>query len=253
MRIALLMVVMFACAPLRAEGSHASSSDSHTVASAFQHLKKSHGGQSQSALFVDRIEYQGSDSANGWLIDASAWWGTDEQKLWLNLEAGYDQDASRFDDQEIELLYNRSVAPFWDAKIGLRYDAATQGARNAIVAGFHGLAPYWVETDVELALDTDGSLFAGLEAEYDWRLSQRLVLQSRLEFDSVLAGAGDETGSGFQSLSAEVRLAYALNPMLAVYAGASSQHLFDAEARERREAGGPTHDLKFVAGFSFWY
>ena len=46
-----------------------------------------------------------------------------------------------------------------------------------------GLAPYWFEIDAAAFLSEDGEASARLEAEYELRFTQRLILQPRMELN----------------------------------------------------------------------
>ena len=46
-----------------------------------------------------------------------------------------------------------------------------------------GLAPYWFEIDAAAFISEDGDASARLEAEYELRFTQRLILQPRMELN----------------------------------------------------------------------
>jgi copper resistance protein B len=72
------------------------------------------------------------------------------------------------------------VGPYFDLQAGVRYDLAPKGRSYAAV-GFEGLAPYWFELQGAAYLSDRGEVSARAEASYDLRLTQKLILQPRVE------------------------------------------------------------------------
>ena len=170
---------------------------------------------------ADRLEYQSKHEDGLW--DLQGWVGGDLHKFWWKTEGEFDGDA------ELQLLYSRAVSPFWDLQFGLRQDFDPD--ESYAVVGFQGLAPQWFEIDVAAFLSEDGDLTARIEAEYEWLLTQRLVLQPRAE---VNVGEDDEFAIG-------LRLRYEIRRKLAPYIGISYRNTeIDDYA-------------SFVAGARFWF
>ncbi len=94
-----------------------------------------------------------------------------------NLADGRD----KVEEAETELLYSRNIASFWDLQMGIRHDFKPDPDRTFAAFGIQGLAPYWFEMEATAYLSEDGDLSAALEVEYDLLLTQRLILQPRLE------------------------------------------------------------------------
>ena len=70
-----------------------------------------------------------------------------------------------------------------------------------------GLAPYWFEIDAAAFLSEKGDLTARFEAEYDQRITNRLILQPRVEFDLAAQDIPEiGVGSGLSSIEAGLRL-----------------------------------------------
>lgn len=72
-------------------------------------------------------------------------------------------------------LWNRALDPWWNLQAGLRQDFGTGPDRTYAVLGVKGLAPYWFEIDGALFVSNKGDVTARIEAEYDQRLTRRLV------------------------------------------------------------------------------
>src|SRR3546814_1034506 len=64
-----------------------------------------------------------------------------------------------------------------------RHDFRTGPDRSYAVLGVQGLAPYWFEVDGALFLSDKGDVTARFEAEYDQRLTQKLILQPAAELN----------------------------------------------------------------------
>ena len=76
-----------------------------------------------------------SKSIAAWRADG--WIGTDYNRFAWRAE-GSRRDG-RLEDAEVQALYSRYVAPFWDLQLGLRRELKPQ-ARNYGVIGVRGLA-----------------------------------------------------------------------------------------------------------------
>lgn len=61
---------------------------------------------------------------------------------------------------ELQLLYGRLIAPFWDAQIGLRLDVEygdhSPQTRAFPALGVQGLAPYWFELEPSIFISQAG-------------------------------------------------------------------------------------------------
>src|SRR3546814_3951308 len=72
----------------------------------------------------------------------------------------------------------RALDPWWNLQAGVRHDFRAGRDRSYAVLGVQGLAPYWFEVDGALFLSDKGDVTARIEAEYDLRLTQKLILRS---------------------------------------------------------------------------
>ncbi|HCJ17166.1 MAG TPA: copper resistance protein CopB, partial [Hyphomonas sp.] len=141
------------------------------------------------------------------------------------------------EEAEIQALYSRAVAPFWDIQAGLRYDIEPDGLAHGVVA-LNGLAPYWFEVETAAFLSEQGDLTARIEAEYELLLTQRLILQPSIEAELSAQPVPDrETGSGLTSISAGLRLRYEVRREFAPYLGLE-WHRALGDTRDMIEATG---------------
>lgn len=227
--------------------------DPQAMAAARTALKEGHGNQVNSLFIAERLEYSSGDSEDAAVWEAQGWLGTDINKLWMKTEGEYVQSEG-FEEAEVQLLYSRAVSAFWDVQAGIRYDIEPTPNRAHLAIGALGLAPYWFEMDAALFLSEEGGLTARLEAEYELSLTQRLILQPRVELN-LSADADEELGIGeglFDSV-AELRLRYEFRREFAPYIGVSWGGDFGGTADLVKKEGRDATGVSLVAGFRFWF
>ena len=202
----------------------------------------------------DRLEHRSFDDGEVLLWDVQGWIGRDYNKLFFESEGEYSLDEDAFESTQTELLYGRAISSFWDLRAGLRYDFDPDPERAFAVAGVQGLAPQWFEVDANLYLSEDGDLSFGLESEYDILLSQRLVLQPRLELE-VAAQDVEEYGiyAGFSGIELGLRLRYEFHRKFAPYVGLSWESALGETADVVESDGGDPDITAFVTGVKFWF
>jgi copper resistance protein B len=103
---------------------------------------------------------------------ADGWIGTDYNRFAWRTEGS--RRGGRLEDAEVQALYSRYVAPFWDLQVGLRREFKPE-ARNFGVIGIRGLAPYVFDVDLAGFVRSDGRLFARTRVEYDLLFTNRLI------------------------------------------------------------------------------
>ena len=228
--------------------------DPETMERARHEIRHHHGGQVISFLSGERVEYQSNEGDPVAVWEGQGWVGTDLNKFWIKTEGEFSGDEDRFEELEIQALYSRAVAPFWDLQAGLRHDFKPDPSRSFAVLAVQGLAPYWFEIDTSLFISHKGDVSARLEAEYELLLTQRLILQPRVEMN--LALHDDEptgTGSGLNNFEAGLRLRYEIIREFAPYIGINWNRFTGETADMRRREGEAAESLSFVAGIRFWY
>ena len=219
-----------------------------------QHLNHAmHGDSINWLLLADRLEYV-KDEAETLQWEAQGWIGTDYNKFWLKTEGGYDPDADTSEKAELQLLFSRAVAPFWDLQAGLRHEEGERASRDYAVVGVQGLAPYWFEVDVAGFVSADGELSTRIEVEYELRFTQRLILQPRVELGYAF-GDDAEAGvwQGLHEASVGLRLRYEVLREFAPYAGVEwwQAHGRTGAGLERRNLD--NREFRLVAGVRLWY
>lgn len=202
---------------------------------------------------VDQLEYRAGDGADVVAWDANAWIGNDDHRLAFKSE-GENPIGKRLEKAELQFLYRRPISTFFDLNAGIRHDLRPDPDRTYGVIGVQGLAKQFVETDANLFLSETGDLSARLEAEVDWRLTQRLILQPTAEINVAFSeDRRIHSGAGINTVEAGLRLKYEIRREFAPYVGLHYERKVGATANFARDDGEDTDSLRVVAGVSFWF
>ena len=217
-------------------------------------LVRENGDVRTTVVIIDRLEAGFGDDSESWLWDIQGWSGGDLNRFWWKSEGEGDIDDG-LEEAELQALYSRAVTPFWDVQAGVRQDFRPDGEDTThLVLGLQGLAPYWWEVDAAAFLSTEGDLTARVEAEYDQRLTQRLILQPRLEIDASASDIPElEIGWGLSSVEAGLRLRYEFRKEFAPYVGVEWSRAFGATADYIEARGGEADETRFVVGLKAWF
>lgn len=227
--------------------------DPAQMAAARAAMRGEHGGMRASRVLLDRLEAQVRDGRDGFAWDADAWHGGDRDKVWLKSE-GEAAIGDGLEAAEAQLLWSRAIDPWFDLQLGVRRDFGPGPDRTHAVAGLQGLAPYWFEVDGAVFLSNEGEVTARFEAEYDLRITQRLILQPRAELGLSLQDMPElRTGSGLTEGAAGVRLRYELRPRLAPYLGLEHERSFGGTADYRRAVSERISRWNFLIGLRAWF
>ncbi|CAG19393.1 copper resistance protein B [Photobacterium profundum] len=200
----------------------------------------------------DRLEYAYSKDNERLNYDGRLVWGRDYNKVILTSEGKVDNSKLR--EASTELLWSHAVDTFWDGQIGVRYDSGDEKDQTWLTAGFQGLAPYWFEIDAKASVSTEGQTALDIEAEYELLLTQRLILQPRLEM-SIYGKDDAERGiaSGFSSLATGLRLRYEFSRQFAPYVGVEWESKLGDTRELIKMEDGETEETFWLAGIRFWF
>ena len=206
------------------------------------------------SISVNELEYVDSRrGGHGQSLDMEAWYGGDYNKLWFKAES--ERRKGHLESMRTEVLWDRVFATFWSTQIGIRHDTGEGGStRDWLAFGVRGLAPYWVHMDATAYAGTHGAFAARAEASYDLLLTQRLVLQPKIE--ASLYSKNDASrgiGSGLSEVELGLRLRYEIRRQFAPYIGVNWKRLYGNTADYAREAGEKASDTEYVAGVRFWF
>ncbi|MDB5495148.1 MAG: copper resistance precursor, partial [Phenylobacterium sp.] len=127
-------------------------------------------------------------------------------------------------------------------------------ARTYLTVGTQTLLPYWFDVEGAVFLSTKGEVLGRVEGYYDLRLTQRLVLQPRAEFNLAAQNSAEtRTGSGLSDAILDLRLRYEIRHAFAPYIGVSYQRRFGRTADYARLAGQDPESTRFVVGLMAWF
>jgi copper resistance protein B len=210
-----------------------------------------------SLVLFDLAEYRRTGEGNPISWDMLGWVGGDVTRFWLKSE-GNVATTGGGGDIEVQGVYSRLIAPYWELQVGLRmdllYGAGETNARAHAVLGLQGLAPYWFELEPTVFVSQEGHVSGRLTATYDLLITQRLVGQPRLETSVAIQDAPEfGVGGGLNDVELGFRLRYEVRREFAPYVGVNWRRLFAGTADLARAAGAPASDLAAVAGIRAWF
>ena len=202
-------------------------------------------------LLLDRLEYRAHNGPDSKFWDAQAWFGGDYNKLWLKSTGEYANGST--EQGEVQILYARRISPYWHLQGGFRTEVRPRPTQNYGVLALQGLAPYWFNVEAS-AFFRDGDVSGRLEVEYDQLLTQRLILQPRMETN--FSGSGDSargTGSGLTDVELGLRLRYEIKREIAPYVGVNWIRKLGDTADFARAQGREVRQTSVVFGVRIWY
>lgn len=202
-------------------------------------------------VMIDQFEKRITDGDDPVVLEGTLWIGKDLNKFVIKAEV--EQVKGETEELELQALYSRAVAPFWDFQIGVRQDQKPT-ERNWLAIGFQGLAPYWYEIDTALFIGESSQVGLRFSAEYDWMITQRWVLSPEIEFN--IHSKDDEavgTGSGLSDSQIGIRLRYEIKREFAPYIGINWNNKYGNTAAFARKEGEEVSSTQIVAGVRSWF
>jgi len=178
-----------------------------------------------------------SGSAQSLAVDG--WVGGDFNRLWYQLDT--ERRGGRTEAAELQLLYGRYIAPFWDAQIGLRRDERPDG-RNYLALGVRGLAPYAFDVDLKLFVRDDGKVFARTRFENEFLLTNRFIVTPSVGLEWSASDIDATVRRGAYQADLGVQARYEFNRRVAPYVSLSRTFY------PRAQSGGETAATQWRAG-----
>jgi len=213
-------------------------------------LADEHGGSRVSKLQADLLEWAPNGDRYSWEVEG--WYGGDINRFVFKTE-GEGQSREGVEAAEVQLLYSRAVARYTDVQAGIRYDLEPRSRAYATLA-VDAMFPYWFEAEGSLFLSEKGDLLARVEGSYDFRLTQRLILQPRAELEFAAQDIPEsEIGSGLSTGELGLRLRYEIRREFAPYIGVSYERAFGDTADFVRAHGEDAESTRFVVGLRAWF
>lgn len=217
------------------------------------HLQEFHGGQKLFQVMNNISEYRAGKGPDGYGWETEAWYGGDINRLWLKSE-GEGAFGEGVESAEVQALYSKAIDPYWNVQGGLRYDFKPDPSRVYATVQLEGLAPSFFDVEGALFLSNKGEVMARLGGWYDQRITQRLILQPRVELDLAAQNSREiGVGAGLSEAEVGVRLRYDIRREFAPYIGVQYQRAFGRTARYLRDEGERAGGWQFLAGVRTWF
>lgn len=211
-----------------------------------------HDNALHSYLLLDRLELRQGDGDSGFGWQARGWLGTDLQRLWLRTEGAHQDGQAEAGD--VELLYGRSISPWWDVVAGLRHDFAPGGDQDFAALGVQGLAPQRFDVSATAYFGEGGQSALRVEVERELLLTNRWIAQPVFEVNAF--GQDDARrgiGSGLATIEAGLRVRYEFTRRLAPYLGVGYERSLGDTADLRRATGHKAGEVRLMAGLRTWF
>jgi len=223
------------------------------MAKARHDMMVAQGGQSFYQVMFNLAEYQARQGNDGYRWDGEAWFGGDINRLWLKTE-GEGVLREGVESAEVQALYSRAIGPYFNLQAGVRHDFRPSPNRTYATVGFQGLAPYQFEVEGALFLSTKGDVLGRLGGYYDQRITQRLILQPRVEFNLSAQDVPENgLGAGLTDAELGLRLRYEFRRQFGPYVGVSYLAQTGRTADFTRAEGKDPSTTSFVAGVRVWF
>ena len=219
-------------------------------------------------LLADVLELQPAGPESPVSFEGLGWIGGDYRRLFLRAQGDL-PTAGGGGELQADVLFGRLLTPFWSAVAGARLDTRAEGVhrvaggagagaggratRGMLALGFVGIAPFWFELEPTLYVSQDGDVSAEFETSFDLLLTQRLILQPRLEMNAAVQKAPEfGVGSGINDVEVGARVRYEIRRKFAPYVGVSWARRTGGTAAMARAAGEAVSDGVIVAGVRMW-
>ena len=203
-------------------------------------------------VILDQIEMRDVADDNTLSWSAEGWLGKDLHKIWFKSDG--ERSAGNTDEAELQFLFSKAIARYWDFQLGVRHDFKPSPSRSWAAIGFKGLAPYFFDIDAAVFIGDSGRTAGRFEAEYELLLTQRLILTPDIEIN--LYGQNDSDvgiGSGLSDIEVGIRLRYEIRRQFAPYIGFNWSRMFGNTADFAEVDGRDTSETQLVIVFRAWF
>jgi copper resistance protein B len=217
-----------------------------------------HPMETYGLLVFDQLEHRARAGDDELAWDVEGWLGGDTER-WVLKSEGERSAAGRSEGEaELQLLWSRSLTPFWDVQLGLRQDArfgsGPNEQRTQLVIGLEGVAPQWIHVEPALFVSDEGDTSLRIEASHELYVTQRWVAQTRVELEGAFSNDRDfAVESGLGDLELELRVRYEARRELAPYVGVTWTQALGQSADLARRLGEDDEELAVVVGVRFWF
>ncbi len=199
------------------------------------------------SIRLDELERQDADGGDLLHWNVSAWLGHTFNRLAIRSEG--ERRAGATERAEVQLLYSHAVARWWDVVAGAREEYDPTPRRTSAAFGVRGIAPYRFDVEATAFVSDGGDAAARFEARYEVLVTNRLILEPRVELEwRAQADTARELGAGFATSDVGLRLRYEIRREVAPYIGLVREARHGGTADLARARGDDASDTRFVAG-----
>jgi copper resistance protein B len=214
-------------------------------------VNREHGGALVSKVMANILEATTSSGDEGYRWNVEGRYGGDLHRFVFKSEG--EAPGGDVESAELQGLYSRAVGRYTDIQAGVRYDFEPNGVAYAAV-GVDTLLPYWFDVEGALFLSEHGDALARLEGSYEFQLTQRLILQPRVEVTLAAQDVPESNlASGFSLAEIGLRLRYDIRREFAPYIGVNFETRFGRTRDLVRASGGEVDDMSIVMGLRAWF
>ena len=220
-------------------------------------------------LLADVLEFQPNGPETPVNFEGLGWIGGDYRRLYLRARAEQPTVGRGGGDLRADVLYGQLLTPFWSVVGGIHVDTRARAGRDVagvaakpgggrvtrgnLAIGLLGIAPYWLEVEPTLYVSQDGDVSADFETSFDLLLTQRLIVQPRLELNAAIQAVPEfGVGSGLNDVELGARLRYEIRRKLAPYIGLAWYRRTGGSAAMARAAGASVGGSVVAVGVRLW-
>jgi len=187
--------------------------------------------------------------------DGQAWAGSDFNRLWFKSEGRYNSEGKhQVSDGDTELLYDKPISTYFNLQAGVRSDLDSNPNRTWAALGIQGLAVGNWNLEVTGYASTEHRFAVKTNASWDYRFTQRLILQPQFETNSYTRDERSRgIGAGLSDIDSGLRLRYEFSRKFAPYVGIAYQQFFFTTGDMRRQSGSPASDVRGLVGLRTWF
>ena len=198
-------------------------------------------------VLLDRFETANTSDGALQRWDLETWVGKSLTKVWIRTEGErLSGDTQR---AELELLWSKSVARWWELVAGARSDFEPGPTQSWAAVGVRGIAPYRIDLEATAYLGDGGRMALRVKSHYELLVTNKLILQPLAELNwYAQRDAARGIGAGLAHAEIGVRLRYEVKREIAPYVGFVAERKLGGTAELTRAAGHDPSDTRLVAG-----
>ena len=170
------------------------------------------------SLLLDRFETQRADGGNLTRWDLETWVGHSLTKVWLRTEG--ERQAGNADRAELEVLWGKSFARWWELVAGARHDFEPSPTQDWAAFGIRGTTPYRFDLEATTYVGDGGRAALRVKSHYPLLVTNRLILQPLAELNwYAQSDAARGIGAGLADAELGLLLRYEVRREVAPYVG----------------------------------